>query len=245
MPSRAGQVRRCGAQAIATGRGRVGRLPWLAALLVLVQPLPASAQEVRASFVQAFSGVREVDLPRGIGFGVRGFAPMGIGGGIEFDRYRSAPSFLSSTCPPEVPSTECELETVTMDTEMEILTFLVLFDFGSGESWGLRVGLGRSAGAIRGRGTGETTGREVEPPPADSGKGNFGWSRGADGSVFLIEVLRSLPAPGPLPVDLHMTYRHHHTEMSGCVTGEVSPFCGSHSMNEIQLGLRVGLWPGR
>jgi hypothetical protein len=217
---------------------------WARGALVLAAFLPAGlhAQEFRVSLSQGYSSIEEVGLPRGWGGGVRLFLPRGIGVGIEHDRFTSSPRVRGLTCNPG--EVACEEERIAYDTEVSATSFLVMLG-GQGDDWGFRLGIGRSAGAATGRGVGLDSGREVTLPPADEGAGSLAWSRGSDGSVFVLELLRRLPVPGPFPLRVYTGYRRHHTEMVGCVTGTPSPLCGRHPFTEFQIGLNLELWSAR
>lgn len=215
-------------------------------LAALVATLPAPfrvhAQEVRFSWNGGYSGEREVGFGSGYGGGVRVLV-SGVGIGIERDRFSSSPSPRLTTCPDGIGSgPECAPETVDMSTRADFTTLLLLLG-GMGDEWGLRVGFGRVAGTFRSSWEGRTTGRTGEVPPADLGEGTIAWSRGADGGVLVVEVLRRLPIPGPFPLSLQGAFRSFGIRMKGCVVGEYSPFCGGRRFTELQLGLHLGLRP--
>jgi len=206
---------------------------------------PLEAQELRISFSQGISGVNEVGFPRGYGGGARVFFFRGLGLAVEHDRMTASPRVWGFTCPPGVPAgDDCDEERVAIDADLRVTSFLFMLR-AQGDEWGIRLGIGRSAGVVTGTGVGVESGRAVPLPPADEGAGTWGWSQGSDGSVFVIEFLRRLPLPGPFPLSGQLAYRRHHTEMSGCEVGEYSPYCGRHALTELQAGLNLGLWPFR
>jgi hypothetical protein len=191
----------------------------------------------------AYSPVDEIGFATGTGVGLRFFLPRGIGIGVEFDRLGSSPTVHRVTCARDGGGcTEEQEEDVATDTTADFTSLLLMLR-GQGARWGIRIGIGRSAGRLTGRGVGVETGRNADVPPADADAGILAWSRGADGSVIVLELLRTLPVPGPFPVRLQSALRHHQVTMEGCSVGEYAPFCGSDSVTELQLGVNIGLWP--
>jgi hypothetical protein len=209
----------------------------LGAVLVL-QPRPAAAQEIRLSGNQGVPGIEELGNPQGVGFGARFFLARGVGVGVDRDRYRSNRVVDRLVCPDSGEG--CRVEPVDFEGEMDFTTFLLLLELGRSEDWTFRLGIGRSAGRITGGGFGRESGGWLEAAPADDGSGVLSWKRGADGSVIILEFLRSIPIPGPFPLDVQAAYRHNRVDMQGCAQGEFSPFCGQLGLNEFQAGLVLG-----
>ncbi len=200
---------------------------------------PATAQEIRLSGNQGFPGIDEIGNPRGLGFGLRYFLSSGLGIGLERDLYRSHQVVERFVCEPSAPG--CMPEPVAFDSELDFTTLMLLLEIGISDSWAFRFGIGRSAGRITGEGEGQDSGDALVPAQADLGASTLAWSRGADGTVFLAEVLRPLPIPGPISFNLMASYRNHSSEMSGCEEGRFSPFCGRLGMSELQLGILIGV----
>jgi hypothetical protein len=230
-------------------RRRSHRSVALAGAAVLSLPLAAlpegaAGQAIRFSWNGFYSAEKEVGFAAGFGGGFRFLIPgRGIGLGIDYDRLGSSPTIRRPTCPDAgIVGPDCVTELVDVESEGDLTTFLLLLG-GMGDGWGIHLGVGRTAGTFRATGLGRTTGRNADVPPADEGAGTLAWSRGADGTVLVIELLRRLPVPGPFPVSLQGAFRRHGFRMGGCVVDVYSPFCGTKTLTEIQLGIHVGLWP--
>lgn len=226
-------------------------IPGALVVLLLLPGFPAApdarltgkavAQELRGGLSGSFSGRSELSSAWGGGLGIRILPRAQVGVGLELDRWSFNPTVNAPVCDPD--GVQCRTEPVAMWNRLETVTFLLLAEALRTEEWRLRLGFGRVAGIATGSGVSQTSGVEVEPPGADRGAGRLAWSRGADGSVVVFEVLRSLPVPGPLVPSVLASYRHHRLEMEGCVSGAFSPFCGPLNLNEFQLGLFLPLWP--
>jgi hypothetical protein len=213
------------------------------AVPTLAGPEPASAQEVRAGGGYAFPNIQGVPDSWGEGIGFRWFRD-GLGLGVEYDRFSASNRFRGPACfEAEEGGQACFTDDLAFDSNMDALTLLVIGELVRSEEWRVRLMLGRTAGTIRGSGVGEQTGGTAEPPPADRGVPLLSWNRGADGSLFGIELLRALPLPGQA-VHLRGALRSHRIEMHGCEVGTYSPFCGHLSLTEVQLGALV-MWPRR
>lgn len=226
--------------------GRVTTLvTTLGLVATLAAPVDGTAQEVRFSWSGFHSGKPELGFATGYGGGARFFLARGVGFGVDFDRLASSPAVRRTTCPEGVTSgPDCVVEPVDMATSGNFTTFLLLLG-GMGDDWGLRVGFGRVAGTFHSKGEGRTTGRNGDVPSADTGAAPIAWSRGADGGVLVVELLRRSPVPGPFPLSLQAAFRRSGVRMSGCVVGEYSPFCGGTAISELQAGLHLGLRPIR
>jgi len=199
-----------------------------------------AAQELRGSVSGAFSGWSQFSSSWGGGAGIRILPWNSVGFGVELDRWNFTPTVNSPICDEEG---SCVVEPVAMANRLETVTFLLLAEALRTEEWRLRIGFGRVAGTARGSGVSQASGEVLNPPAADREGGRLAWSRGADGSVVVVEVLRALPLPGPLVPSVLASYRHHRLDMEGCVSGAFSPFCGEATLNEVQLGLHLPLWP--
>lgn len=216
----------------------------LAVLAAGIGPSPLAAQEVRATGSRAFPGISALDGSWGQGVGVRWIRGGGIGLALEYDTFRGSTRIQAPICPdggsgngPGSP--ECVLERADFDSEMDFLTVALLLPLVESDEWRLRLGVGRSAGTMTGSGV-SSSGAAVQPPPADRESSLLAWNRGADGTVFWLEVHRDIP--GPLPVRAMGTYRFQQLEMDGCRTGDFSPFCGRSGGSELHLGLSA-YWP--
>ncbi len=198
------------------------------------------AQELRGSVSGAFSGWSQFSSSWGGGGGIRILPWNSVGFGVELDRWNFTPTVNSPICDEEG---DCVLEPVAMANRLETVTFLLLAEALRTEEWRFRIGFGRVAGTARGSGVSQLSGVALTPPAADREGGRLAWSRGADGSVVVFEVLRAIPLPGPLVPSVLASYRHLRLDMEACVSGAFSPFCGETSLNEIQLGLHLPIWP--
>jgi hypothetical protein len=199
-----------------------------------------AAQELRGSVSGAFSGWSQFSSSWGGGAGIRILPWNSVGFGVEVDRWNFTPTVNSPICD---EAGNCVIEPVAMSNRLETVTFLLLAEALRTEEWRLRIGFGRVAGTARGSGVSQVSGAVVNPPKADRERSRLAWSRGADGSVVVFELLRALPLPGPLVPSLLASYRYHHLDMEGCVSGAFSPFCGETTLNEVQLGLHLPIWP--
>ena len=198
------------------------------------------AQELRGSVSGAFSGWSQFSSSWGGGAGIRILPGNSVGFGVELDRWTFTPTVNSLICDGEE---SCVIEPVAMANRLETVTFLLLAEALRTDEWRLRIGFGRVAGTARGSGVSQLSGEELTPPAADRGGGRLAWSRGADGSVVVLELLRAIPLPGPLVPSVLASYRFYHLDMEGCVSGAFSPFCGDTTLNEVQLGLHLPIWP--
>jgi hypothetical protein len=237
----------CSTFALAS-RGRAGRPEgrrWLLiAGLALCAPLlfgipeEAGAQEIRIGVGGVAADVDRVPSARGYGFGARWISSRAIGVGIQYDRYEGSRRFPAAFCdlPGDPPGEDCSI-----DSTLDLMVFEVVIELADSEDWKVRASAGRTAGRMVGIGRGVETGTTFEPYPADTGASYFAWSRGVDGSVFSIEVLRSLPLE--YPVHLSATFRNHLVDMTGCgdVVAVIPYYCGDANLTELQLGMRVGL----
>ena len=221
--------------------------PGISAPAVLLAALGAeslAAQEVRVTGSRPFPGVSLLDGSWGRGAGVRWIRGGGIGVALEFDAFSGSTRSRAPVCPAGTgdgaePGSECVLESVRFESEMDVLTLALLLPLVEGDDWHLRVGVGRTAGTMAASGVAES-GAVVEPPSADREGSLLAWNRGADGSVFWLEVHRDVP--GPLPVRVMGSYRFQQLELDGCRTGDFSPFCGRVGGSELHLGLSA-YWP--
>ncbi|TVR61463.1 MAG: hypothetical protein EA422_12485 [Gemmatimonadales bacterium] len=218
------------------------------AVALLVEPLslagPLSAQEVRVTGSRPFPGISVLDGAWGQGVGVRWIRGGGIGVALEYDAFSGSTRIQAPVCAPGAgdgagTGSDCVVESVGFDSEMDVLTLALVLPLVQGDDWHLRLGVGRSAGTMAASGVGESGGA-VEPPSADRDGSLLAWNRGADGSVFWLEVHRDVP--GPLPVRVMGSYRFQQLELDGCRTGEFSPFCGRVGGSELHLGL-IAFWP--
>jgi len=223
----------------------MSRVKLLAFVLVCVLPItvahPVAAQEVRVGIDRAFPDVNQLDGSEGYGFGFRWLFWDAIGLGVDFDRFTGSNRFRGNICqPPGNGEDECVNDEIDFDSEMDLLSMYLVMDIARSGGWTGRIMIGRTAGTARGSGVGVETGLESNPPPADRGAPALAFRRGADGSFMGLELLRSIP--GPLPVHVQGGIRYHRLDGNGCVSGELSPFCGNMNVFEIQLGL-VAQWP--
>ncbi len=223
-------------------------LPLLLALLLAPAvggsgggPAALEAQEIRGGMSGAFSGQSTFSSSLGAGAGIRILPWNQLGFGLELDRWTFRPAVNAPVCPED--GGDCELERVAMENRLDAVTFLLLGELVRTEEWRFRVGFGRVAGRARGEGVSQDSGAVLTPPPADRDGGTLAWSRGADGTVVVIELLRALPVPGPLVPSVLASYRYHNLDLEGCVPGAYSPFCGPTSLNELQVGIHLPIWP--
>jgi hypothetical protein len=223
-------------------------LPFLALLLLVpviggsgMGPASLEAQEIRGGVSGAFSGQSVFSSSVGAGAGIRILPWNQLGFGLELDRWTFRPTVNAPVCVGD--GGDCELEQVAMENRLETVTFLLLGELIRTEEWRFRVGFGRVAGRARGEGVSQDSDVVLTPPPADREGGALAWSRGADGTVVVLEILRALPIPGPLSPSLLASYRYHNLDLEGCVSGAFSPFCGPMALNELQVGIHLPIWP--
>lgn len=213
-------------------------------LTAILSPAPLAAQEVRVTGSRAFPGISALGGSWGRGVGVRWLRGGGIGLALEYDAFRGSTRIQAPVCPAQGPGEsggegECVVERVDFDSEMDHLTLALLLPLVESDEWRLRLGVGRSAGTMSGTGV-SAEGEVVSPPSADREGSLLSWNRGADGTVFWLEVHRDIP--GPVPVRAMGTYRFQQLELDGCRAGDFSPFCGRSGGSELHLGLSA-YWP--
>lgn len=205
----------------------------------------ASAQvtfepEVRWGAVVNLQGTPELRTARGDGWGVRVRGWRGIGIGVESDQTERTRLFLRELCPSE-STAGCTFEDADLTSEMDFTTLLVFLDASPSDDLRFRFGLGRAAGVITGRGVVRSTGETFSPPAADAGRGRLAWSRGADGSVLMMEAVWNAPLPGPVRLGALAAVRQRNVTMDGCRSGSVSPYCGRLNQTSFMLGARLAL----
>jgi len=206
---------------------------------ILPGPSPLAAQEFRVTGTGGFSAVPVLSSSLGSGAGIRLFPTRRFGFGVERDRWSFSERVVAPLCPVGLP---CTYEERQLESELEIWSYLLLGELAKTENWRLRLLVGRSAGSLRGAGENLESGTPLNPPPASTDPGFPAWSRGSDGSVVGFETLRALPGVGFLRPSILVAYRHHQTDMEGCVPGAYSPYCGLLSFNEVQFGLFFSFW---
>ncbi len=201
---------------------------------------PVQAQELRFGIDHSLSNLQHLRGSEGSGFGARWLFWDAIGVGVDYDRFTAANTFRGTVCePPGDLDGACRFDDLAFDSRSDLFTIYGLMDIARSGGWTGRILLGRTAGRARGSGVGEESGWRAAPPPADRGGGAVGLSRGMDGSVLGIELLRAFPAG--LPLGLQAGIRYHRLDGDGCVQGEISSFCGDISMTQFQLGLVIDL----
>lgn len=213
---------------------------FLCAMLLVVHP--AEAQEIRIGVGGLTADVDRLPTARGYGFGARWISDRAIGVGIQYDRYEGSKGFPAAFCdlPTDSPGT-LPAEDCSIDSTLDLVVYEVVIEFADTDDWKVRASAGRTAGRMVGVGRGVESGTTFEPYPADTSDSHFAWSRGVDGSVFAVEVLRALPLD--LPIHLSAAFRNHRVDMEGCgdEVAVIPYYCGDANLTELQFGLRVGL----